>query len=311
MSIKIIFMGTPDFSVPALQALHEHDGFEVVGVYSQPPRAAGRGKSLRKSPIHTYAEDNNIPVFTPLNFKKDEAVQEFQALGADIAVVAAYGLILPQVILDAPKFGCINIHASLLPRWRGAAPIQRAIEAGDDKTGIGIMQMEAGLDTGPVMMEREIEIVDNMNAGELHDALSNLSAQMIVPAVEDIINGRAQFIAQNTDGITYAHKLQKNEGALDLSLSAKEIHNKILSFTPWPGCFLTLSNGQRLKIIKTSLPDFEDDKEAGTILSKDLVVACGSGVLKFEVVQPQSKSKMDGRSYLNGFGYTIGDNLIK
>lgn len=305
-------MGTPDFSVPALKSLHEHDGFEVVAVYSQPPREAGRGKTVTKSPIHLYAEENNIKVFHPLNFKSIDDVNAFRALNADVAVVAAYGLILPLSILEAPLMGCINIHASLLPRWRGAAPIQRAIEAGDKKTGIGIMQMEKGLDTGPIMHEEEIEIAPDMNAGDLHDALSDLASEMIVPAIEKIMKGEAEFIAQADVGVTYAHKLEKDEGALDLSLGAEAIHQKIRALTPWPGCYIRLSNGQRLKIIKTSLVvlDTNDTLQDGTILDKDLTISSGEMGLRLDVVQPQSKAKMDGRSFLNGSTYRVGDTLI-
>lgn len=296
---KVIFMGTPDFSVPALQALIEADDIDVVAVYSQPPRPAGRGQSLRLSPVHQCAVDHDIPVENPKNFKVVEDVAKLASYAPDLAVVAAYGLILPQSVLDVPAFGCLNIHASLLPRWRGAAPIQRAIAAGDKKTGIGIMKMEAGLDTGPVMMQEAIQITPDMTGGVLHDALSDLGASMIVPAVRAVFNNQAHFKAQSQEGITYAHKLDKTEGFLDFREDADKLARKIRAFTPWPGCYTNLIDGKRLKILEAVALDLK--APAGSLVEGDaLIIGCGQGALKCLKVQPQSKAPMDGASFLNG-----------
>ena len=227
--MRIAFMGTPDFSVSALRAILSA-GHDVVAVYSQPPRRAGRGKKTRPSPVHAFAEKLDIPVFTPLNFKDTDERQKFNDLNLDVAVVVAYGLILPQEVLDAPKQGCLNIHASLLPRWRGAAPIQRAIMAGDRETGIGIMQMEAGLDTGPVLLEKRIPIEDDDTAGTLHDKLSILGAKAIVEALENLPDRKS--VPQSEEGITYAKKIDKAEAHINWSKSAEELKNHIHGISP-------------------------------------------------------------------------------
>ncbi len=234
---KIIFMGTPDFSVKPLNALIEA-GHDVVAVYAQPPRPKDRGQKLQKSPVHLFAEEKNIPVFTPNSFKKDlEAVAHFQSLKADFAVVAAYGLLLPKVILDAPKYGCVNIHASLLPRWRGAAPIQRSILAGDQSTGITIMQMDEGMDTGDMLLKDEVAITDQTTASSLHDQLSEIGSDLIVQALIEHAKKGFSPIAQSEHEATHAPKLQKEEGAINWQMRAIEIGCKIRAFTPWPGVY--------------------------------------------------------------------------
>lgn len=300
--LRIAFMGTPDFSVPALKALVESN-YDVVAVYSQPPRPAGRGYSLQKSPIHTYADEQGIPVHTPENFKKEGDVSIFQNLNLDLAVVAAYGLLLPKSILDAPRMGCINIHASLLPRWRGAAPIQRAIMAGDTETGICIMQMEEGLDTGPVMLRGATLITEQTNAQTLHDDLSQMGGEMIVQAVDMLANGIAIFKQQDHSQFNYAKKIKKEEGLIDWKNDAKDIDHQIRGLTPWPGCWCDIpqEDGKvlRLKILEaTYVADAVGP--AGMLLNKEGLVACGKGGLQLITVQPQSKTPMSAQDFLNG-----------
>lgn len=306
---RLVFMGTPDFAVPALAALYE-EGFEIVAVYSQPPRPAGRGYEVKKSPVQLYAESKNIPVFHPKNFKDQADKDIFASHEVDVAIVAAYGLILPEAILNAPRFGCINIHGSLLPRWRGAAPIQRSIEMGDKETGICIMQMEKGLDTGAVMKQDSVEILSSTTASGLHDALSEMGATLIVPSVYEIIQGEAVFVLQDDALATYAHKLEKQEGCLDLSLDADVLDRKIRAFSPWPGTYIVLPSGKRCKIISsTYCPDITG--KAGEIIDKNLTIACGQyGALRLDEVQPESKSKMTGSAFMNGYGLKVGDILV-
>jgi methionyl-tRNA formyltransferase len=305
--MKIIFMGTPDFAVAALDALHAA-GHDIVCVYSQPPRPAGRGHKLQPSPVQRRAEDLGLPVRHPLSLKKDaEACADFAALKADVAVVAAYGLILPQDVLDAPKYGCINIHASLLPRWRGAAPIQRAIMAGDDKSGVCIMQMEAGLDTGPVLMRGEVPISANTTAQTLHDALAATGAALIVKTLQDLPALRPE--KQSEDGVTYAHMLTKEDGKIDWTHSAAVIERQLRALSGWPGVW-TLHRGARLKILSAQIEKTEGaEGKAGEIIDRHLVVACGTGSLRLTSVQPENRKAMDGLSYMNGAHVNIGEVL--
>lgn len=295
-------MGTPAFSVGALTALinSEHD---VVCVYTQPPRPKGRGQQVQKSAVHLCAENAGIEVRHPLNFKNSQDVQDFADLNLDIAVVAAYGLILPVSILNAPKYGCINIHASLLPRWRGAAPIQRAIMAGDDKSGVTIMQMEKGLDTGPEILKRETQITDSTTATTLHDDLAQLGAQMICEVIEKLsTDGRLDSTAQKDVGVTYAHMLKKEEGRIEWSNPAIEIDRQIRALNPWPGTWCETDQGSRLKIIEATLIDVEQGDDIGTVLDKGIVVCGGNTALHLRRVQPENKKAMDISSALNG-GY--------
>lgn len=306
--LKTIFMGTPDFSVPALRNLIANPAIEIIAVYTQPPRPAGRGQQLRPSPVQMVADEHNIPVYIPKSLKKDAlAVETFQNLKADIAVVAAYGLILPKSVLDAPRYGCLNIHASLLPRWRGAAPIQRAIEAGDNKTGITIMQMDEGLDTGAMLSKREVIIRDTTTAQTLHDELSALGSAMIEDVLEDIIAGRSlDPQIQNDELSNYAPMLKKEEGLIDWTQSTSLIDLKIRAFTPWPGCYTLDKEGARIKVIAGNPRPEKSSESAGTLLSKDGDVACGQGVYRVTLVQPENSRPMDIQSAINGKKLAIG-----
>ena len=277
--MRIIFMGTPEFAVPTLDALVAA-GHDVVAAYSQPPRPGGRrGRELVPSPVQRRAEAHGIPVRSPVSFREDGAVEAFAALGADVAVVAAYGLILPQAVLDLPRLGCINSHASLLPRWRGAAPIQRAIEAGDSESGVTVMQMEAGLDTGPMLLKVNTPITDDDSGGTLHDRLAVLGSQAVVQAVDALADGTLAGEVQDDRLATYAHKLSKDEARIDWTRPALELERLIRAFNPWPICHSTL-NGETLKIHAARLG--EGQGEPGRILEASkagLTVACGEGAL--------------------------------
>ena len=302
--MRIVFMGTPDFSVGVLDALIAA-GHEVVAVYCQPPRPAGRGKKDRPSPVQGRAEALGLPVRHPASLKTPEAQAAFAALNADVAVVVAYGLILPQAVLDAPRHGCLNIHASLLPRWRGAAPIQRAIMAGDRQTGVCIMQMEAGLDTGPVLLRREIPIDATETAGGLHDKLSALGASSVVEALarlEDLVPE-----IQSETGVTYAEKIDKAEARVDWARDAAVIDRQIRGLSPFPGAW-TMIAGKRLKLLKSHVVDGQG--APGTILS-GLTVACGKDAVEITEVQPEGKPRMQAEAYLRGArvdpGMVLGD----
>lgn len=289
---KIIFMGTPQFSVPVLDALVA-DGYEICAVYSQPPRPAGRGHQIQKSPVHLRAEALGIPVLTPLNFKNPSDVETFANFKADLSVVVAYGLLLPEGILKAPQLGCINVHASLLPRWRGAAPIVRSLEAGDAKTGITIMQMDKGLDTGPMLSMAEIEIDSTMTGGMLHDQLSFMGADLLVSTLKAL----PQAVVQPQEGITYAHKLSKEEALVDWYLNATDLERRVRAFNPWPLMHFTL-NGQGIKILEAQVLDFKG--KPGDILDREFTVACGIGALRLLRIQPAGKKPMGGADYLRG-----------
>lgn len=308
-ALRIAFMGTPDFSTAALQALIESD-HDVVCVYSQPPRPKGRGQQVQKSPVHLLAEENNIDVRTPINFKDPKDIQAFEDLNLDVAIVAAYGLILPKAILDAPKQGCINIHASLLPRWRGAAPIHRAIWAGDEETGITLMQMDQGLDTGDMIAIQKAPITAETTLPNLHDELSRIGAEMIVPCLNDLVKGVLGQTPQPDAGTTYAHMLRKQDGRIDWMQSAEEIDRQVRALTPWPGTWCMTENDKRLKILEVALCDEKTDTANGTILQGGFV-ACGGGrVLQLVTIQPENKKPMDIKTALNGGHITAGDVLL-
>jgi len=305
--LKIAFMGTPEFSVHILDALMK-SGHEVVCVYCQPPRPAGRGHKLQPSPVQLRAEELKIPVRTPLSLKKDaEARQAFADLNLDIAVVAAYGLILPQAVLDAPKYGCLNIHASLLPRWRGAAPIQRAILAGDKESGVCIMQMEAGLDTGPVLMRGTVPITETTTAATLHDALAVQGAELVVKTLSLIAAGKNPAPQKQPDaGMTYAAMLTKEDGKIDWTQPATTIERQLRALHPWPGVWC-LHNGQRMKVLDVAIEKRQG--KPGEILDRHLVVACGKDALLLKKIQPQDRKPMDGISFMNGTHLNVGDML--
>lgn len=299
--MRVIFMGTPDFSVPVLQALVDA-GYEIAAVYCQPPRPAGRGKKERPSPVQKRASDLGLEVRHPVNFRQAGDVAAFAALEADVAVVVAYGLILPKALLDAPEFGCLNIHASLLPRWRGAAPIHRAIMAGDQQTGVCIMQMEAGLDTGPVLLRRETEITACDTTLSLHDRLADLGAQAIVAALSDL---RALTPSrQSREGVTYAEKIDKSEARINWSAPADEVDRNIRGLSPFPGAWSEI-NGERVKLLLSTLA--EGEGTAGEVLDDRLTVACGTGAVQLLKLQRAGKSAMAPGDFLRGFPIGKGD----
>ena len=292
--MRVIFMGTPDFAVPALVALVEA-GHEVVAAYSQPPRPGGRrGKELTPSPVQRAAEALGIAVRHPLSLRDAEAQADFAALDADVAVVAAYGLILPQAVLDAPRHGCLNIHASLLPRWRGAAPIQRAIMAGDQTTGIGIMQMEAGLDTGPVLAEARTAI-DRKTAGELTAELADMGARLMIGVLADLPGHPPR--SQNEEGLTYARKIDKAETRLDFHHDAVALERQVRAFSPAPGAWFEL-DGERCRVLAAEV--INRAGAAGEVLDDQLTIACGFGALRPTLVQRAGRPVMDTASLLRG-----------
>ncbi len=302
---RIVFMGTPPFAASALAALHAA-GHDIIAVYSQPPRPAGRGQKEQRSAVHSYADLHGLPVFTPKSLKKDaDARAVFAAHKADVAVVAAYGLILPQEVLDAPRFGCINIHASLLPRWRGAAPIQRAILAGDTQTGVCIMQMEAGLDTGPVLLKGETPITEAATAPLLHDALADIGARLIVQTMESLESLAPQ--TQPEEGTTYAHMLSREDGRIDWQQPAELIARQLRALTPWPGVWCLLPDGTRLKIHSATVHQGRGSAAAGTLIDADGLVACGNGsLLRLEQIQPENRKAMTVRDAINGGALATG-----
>ncbi|SNB64361.1 methionyl-tRNA formyltransferase [Arboricoccus pini] len=303
--LRLILMGTSPFAVPALRRLHAGP-HRIEAVYTQPPRPAGRGMKERPSPVHEAALELGLPVLTPASFKTEAALAEFTALAADLAIVAAYGLILPRPVLSAPRLGCINLHGSNLPRWRGAAPIQRAIMAGDATTGVDIFQMEAGLDTGPVLASRTVTIGPHETAGFLHDRLAAIAADMLPSLLEGLANGTAQAIPQPSQGATYASKIQKDEGAIDFGQSAIEIDRRIRGLTPWPGCFAYLGK-ERLGILAAE--PVAGSGEPGTVIELPLTVACGEGALRITSVQPAGKRPMPAEAFARGRRLGVSDRL--
>jgi len=294
--MRIAFMGTPDFSVPAFDTLRSA-GHEIACVYTQPPRPAGRGQKERKSPVHLRAEASGIEVRYPVSLKDAEAQAAFFALDLDAAVVVAYGLILPAVILKAPERGCINIHASLLPRWRGAAPIQRALLAGDTETGVTIMQMDEGLDTGPELLREAIPINPTMNAGDLHDALSAMGGRLIVDALAGLDAGSLSAIPQTDAGMTYAAKLERGEERIDWTRDAAELARHVRGFAPWPGAWFE-QDGVRIKVQAAEVAS--GDGSPGVVLDDRLLVGCGSGALRLLRVQRAGRGAMEADDYLRG-----------
>jgi methionyl-tRNA formyltransferase len=298
--MRIAFMGTPDFAVPTLDALVAA-GHELVAVYSQPPRPAGRGKGLNPSPVHRRAETLGIEVRTPASLRDAAAQAEFAALDVDVAIVAAYGLILPVPVLEAPRHGCINVHASLLPRWRGAAPIQRAILAGDGKTGVCIMGMEKGLDTGPVFARGETAI-DRKTAGELTDELAAMGAALMV----EVLANRPEPAPQPDDGVTYATKIEKQEARLDFAGDAAQVERQVRAFNPVPGAFLEYE-GERIKILVADISEVSG--APGTVIGDRLTIACGSGAIVPLLVQRAGRAAMSPAELLRGFSIPPGAML--
>ncbi|APG45768.1 methionyl-tRNA formyltransferase [Phaeobacter porticola] len=301
--MRIIFMGTPDFSVPVLDALVDA-GHEIVAVYCQPPRPAGRGKKDRPTPVHARAEALGLEVRHPVRLKGEDEQQRFASLQADVAVVVAYGLILPQPVLDAPHHGCLNIHASLLPRWRGAAPIHRAIMAGDTQTGVCIMQMEAGLDTGPVLLRDATEIGGTETTAQLHDRLSHMGAALIVSAVDQL--GSLKSDPQPDDGVTYAHKIDKAEAKIDWQRPAVVVDRQIRGLSPFPGAWCEIE-GQRVKLLASRVVD--GNGTPGTVLDDQLTVACGEGAVELLRLQRAGKGAQARDVFLRGFPVSAGSQL--
>ena len=301
--MRIIFMGSPDFAVPALDALVEADQ-EIAAVYCQPPRPAGRGKADRKTPVHQRAEELGLEARTPRSLRNEEAQAEFAALNADLAVVAAYGLILPKPILDAPRLGCVNIHASLLPRWRGAAPIQRAILAGDAESGVTIMQMDVGLDTGPMLLTRRLPL-DRKNAGQVTEEMANLGATALVEWLGDPTSYPPQV--QPDEGATYAPKIDKAEARIDWNKTAGEIERQVRAFAPWPGAWFD-ANGERIKLLEVRA-GADASGQPGEVLDDCLSIAAGAGYIRPSRVQRAGRSAMTVDELLRGFSIPKGTIL--
>lgn len=310
MSLRIIFMGTPEFSVPTLRLLVDA-GHRIVAVYTQPPRPGGRrGLDLQKSPVHQAAELLGLPVFTPVNFKDPEERERFRVFNADVGVVVAYGLLLPEAILNGTRDGCYNGHASLLPRWRGAAPIQRAIMAGDAKTGMMVMKMDKGLDTGAVALTREVEIGPNMTAGELHDRLMLVGAKAMAEAMVKLEMNDLPLTPQPDEGVLYAAKIDKAETRIDFSRDASDVHNHIRGLAPFPGAWFELEIGgkpERVKVLGSELA--EGQGAAGQLLTDDLVVACASGAVRLTRLQKAGGKPLAAADFLRGTPLAAGTRL--
>ncbi|OJF90490.1 methionyl-tRNA formyltransferase [Pararhizobium antarcticum] len=310
MSLRIIFMGTPEFSVPTLSALAQ-TGHKIVAVYSQPPRPGGRrGLELQKSPVHQAAELLGFPVLTPPNFKDAADRQAFKDFDADVAVVVAYGLLLPEAILNGTRQGCYNGHASLLPRWRGAAPIQRAIMAGDRETGMMVMRMDKGLDTGPVALTKIVAIAPDMTAGDLHDRLMLAGAGLMTEAMEKLDGGNLPLVPQSENGVLYAAKISKAETRIDFTKPAVDVHNHVRGLSPFPGAWLEVEIGgklERVKVLQSALA--ERSGPAGTVLSDDLTVACGEGAVQLTRLQKAGGKPLPAVEFLRGTPVAAGTRL--
>ena len=285
MSLRLAFMGSPDFAVPTLEAILAA-GHDVVCVYSQPPRPAGRGKDLRETAVHAAANRHGLPVRTPLNFKSQEDRDAFAALNLDVAVVVAYGLLLPKAILDAPRLGCFNLHGSILPRWRGAAPIHRAVMAGDAITGVQVMKMDVGLDTGPVMLTATTPISEDDTTGDVHDRLSQLGAALMVEGLALLESGKAVLTTQTEEGVTYAAKVSASEARIDWSLPAHEVAARIRGMSPFPGAWFE-HEGQRIKVFNARAS--EGSGQPGDVLDDELRIACSSGAVRLTRLQRAGK----------------------
>jgi methionyl-tRNA formyltransferase len=310
MSLRVVFMGTPEFATPVLGEILGQ-GHEVAAVFTRAPAPAKRGMDLTPSPVQRMAEGFGIPVFTPRSFRDAGVSEELASIGADVAVVVAYGLILPPAALQAPREGCLNLHASLLPRWRGAAPIQRAIMAGDRETGVMVMRMEEGLDTGPVAMAEKIPISPDMTAGELQERASRLGADLMARALAALSRGSLGFVPQAQEGVTYARKIDKAEARIDWTLAAAAVHDKIRGLSPVPGAWLDADWGggtQRLKVLRSQAA--AGSGVPGTILDGDLTIACGEGAVRLLHVQRAGRAPMPASEFLKGAALRPGMRLI-
>jgi len=305
--MRVIFMGAPEFATPTLASLIQSD-HAVVAVYTRAPRPAGRrGLEVTKTPIQRLAESHGLPVVTPATLRSEEAQSEFRRFRADVAIVAAYGLILPSAVLEAPTFGCLNVHGSLLPRWRGAAPVQRAVMAGDAETGVGLMRMEEGLDTGPVAREIRTPIGAGETAGELTARLARLGAELIDESVAELAAGRLNFRPQSAEGVTYARKIEKGEAPIDWTADAVRVRNHIHGLSPSPGAYGEIDLGgrsERIKILRAAVVDAGG--AAGAIIDSEMTVACGKGAIRILEVQRAGKSAMSGGEFMRGAKIAIG-----
>lgn len=305
--LRVVFMGSPDFAVPVLAALIDA-GHDIACVYAQPPRPAGRGQQERPAPVHAFAAERGLAVRTPVSLKKSEVEQDaFVALEADAAVTAAYGLILPKRVVEAPRLGCLNVHASLLPRWRGAAPIQRAILAGDAETGITLMLMDEGLDTGPILLTERVPITPTTTTGTLHDALAAVGARLAVEALAGLAEGRIAPRPQPAEGATYAAKLEREESRLDWRLPAVDLERRVRAFQPLPGAWCEAA-GSRIKVLAARVLSGAG-QAPGTVVDDALTVACGEGALRLERVQREGKAPADAAAFLRGFAVPAGSRL--
>ena len=315
-SLRVVYMGTPDFAVPALEALiGSHH--EVVGVFTQPDRKSGRGKKVRRPPVKVVAEEAGVPVYQPKRVKKnDEAYETLAGWEPDVVVVAAYGQILPERILELPRLGCVNIHASLLPKYRGAAPINWAIVNGEDKTGVTLMQMDVGLDTGPMLEKYEVDVPADMTAQELHDRLAELGRETIVGALDRLAAGELEPTAQNDAESSYASMLSKEDGHIDWGKSGEQVANHIRGFNPWPGAFaFHRHDGEKTRIKFHRATPVDADGEPGEVLEADvaderLVIACGEGSIECVEVQAPGRKAMGVRDFLNGYEISEGDHFV-
>ncbi len=305
--MRVVFMGAPDFATPALRAILGH-GHEVVAVYTRAPQPAGRrGLELTRTPVHRLADDFGLPVVTAATLRSAEAQETFRAFAADVAVVVAYGLILPPPALAAPRFGCLNLHASLLPRWRGAAPIQRAIMAGDAETGVDLMRMEAGLDTGPVAREIRAPIRPDETAGELAARLAELGARLIADSLPELAAGRLVFRPQSVEGATYAHKIDKNEAAIDWNAGAVAVRNCVHGLSPAPGAYGEIAIGGRLERVKILRAEIvERAGPPGAVVDPSMVVACGDKAIRVVAAQRAGKTPMSGAELMRGAKLEVG-----
>ncbi len=305
MSLRLAFMGSPEFAVPTLEAIIAA-GHEVVCVYSQPPRPAGRGKELRPTAVHLVAERHGIPVRTPVNFKAEEDRAAFAALGLDVAVVVAYGLLLPKAILDAPRLGCFNLHGSILPRWRGAAPIHRAVMAGDEVAGVQVMKMDVGLDTGPVMLTATTPVTEDDTMGDIHDRLRVAGAALMVEGLARLEAGTAALVEQAAEGVTYAAKVSPEEARIDWKLPARVVAARIRGMSPFPGAWFE-HEGQRIKVLHARVDDGAG--EPGTVLDDALKIACGEGTVRLTRLQRAGKGLVTADDFQRGKAIARGQKL--
>ncbi|MFQ3306907.1 MAG: methionyl-tRNA formyltransferase [Candidatus Midichloriaceae bacterium] len=307
--MKILFMGSPEFAIPTLEAIASSNN-ELIAVYTKPPKSAGRGLKETKSAVHLLADQLNVNIFTPQKLKPEEEINNFKSLKPDIVIVAAYGLIIPKEYLDIPTFGFINVHPSTLPRWRGAAPIQRTIMAGDDKTSICIMKMDAGLDTGDIILKHDMELDDQITGKELHDKCAKIGGDLILKTIDLFSQNKINLIKQSDQGITYAEKIMPFERVLDFNLSAEELNNKIRALSPKPGSYFIYKK-EIVKIITAEVQNLKHEFTPGLVIDETLSIACKSGILKPVLLQRQGKKMLYTDAFLRGFPIKEGDILQK